>query len=158
MRKQKQSGFSLLELVIVVAIILIISAIAIPRLLQAMNTSKEAAGAASLRSMNTALAAYQSKWSGFPAAAGSLGGTCNTTTPPSAINACDLDSKVAASIGTAPVGAYDYTYTQTATGAGFTLLADPHAGSGAIRHYYTDESFTIHFNDTQAAASTDNTL
>ena len=67
--RNKQKGFSLIELLIVVAIILIIAAIAIPNLLRARISANEASAVSSLRTMNTACISYDTSYGQFPPAA-----------------------------------------------------------------------------------------
>jgi type IV pilus assembly protein PilA len=76
MTKKKQKGFSLIELLIVVAIILIIAAIAIPNLLRSKMAANEASAVGSIRTLNTAAITYNSTYgNGFPANLTILGGT-----------------------------------------------------------------------------------
>ncbi len=86
-------GFSLIELLIVVAIILIIAAIAIPNLLRARIAANEASAAASVRKMSTAEIAYNTSYPtiGYSPDLASLGGPTTGCTPSSS-TACILDN------------------------------------------------------------------
>ena len=119
----KQLGFSLIELLIVVAIILIIAAIAIPSLLRARIAANESSGAASVRTVATAELTYQSSYplNGFASSMAELGGAdVSCSTGPSSANACIIDYalQLAATGGTAKSGYFFAVGASAATGSG----------------------------------------
>lgn len=88
-----QSGFTLLELMIVIVLILILSAIAIPCFTTSKISAAEASAVASIRAINTAEISYQATYGGFADTLGNLGGPepCRK----SAETACLLDQSLA---------------------------------------------------------------
>jgi type IV pilus assembly protein PilA len=100
---QKQKGFSLIELLIVVAVILIIAAIAVPNLLRARIAADEASAVGSIRTINTAQITYQSTYptNGYASTLAALGPKSATNCKsPSAKSACLIDYALATATDT----------------------------------------------------------
>src|SRR6516162_5939263 len=101
----KQKGFSLIELLIVVAIILIIAAIAIPNLLRSRMAANEASAVGSLRTINTAAVTYSTTYGiGYPGTLLMLGPAATA----SSATADLIDSVLSAGIKSG----YSFTYTK----------------------------------------------
>jgi len=114
MRSKK--GFSLIELLIVVAIILIIAAIAIPNLLRARTSANEASAAASVHAIVTAEVGYANAYPsvGYAGAIANLGGPVPCTA--SAATGCFLDNYLASA--TASPGKSGYIFSAVGISSG----------------------------------------
>lgn len=159
MRNKKNKGFSLIELLIVVAIILIIAAIAIPNLLRARITANETSAVGSLRTINTASIQYATTYSTPPAPCGFAPALANLgpPPPPSSANADLIDSVLSAGAKSG----YNFAYVNTGVdangcGTNYTLNGNPVTpGTTGQRFFFTDESGVIRQNTAGAATVAD---
>jgi type IV pilus assembly protein PilA len=161
---QKQKGFSLIELLIVVAIILIIAAIAIPNLLRARMAANESSAVASIRTITTAEVTYQMAYPtvGFATALANLG---NGTTPggtctPASATACLVDGVLGADGNPSGSGKSGYYFgaagTDTAGGvfAGYVTATNPITeNQTGIRAFCAVEDGVVRVDPTGAAVA-----
>jgi len=138
---KKQKGFSLIELLIVVAIILIIAAIAIPNLLRSRIAANEASAVGSLRTLNTSEITYNVTYGAFADTFAKLGpyatgGSANAT------NAGLIDANLANSPN--QKSGYQFAIAFTTAGADYEFTAVPiTANVTGQRQFCTDPSGVI---------------
>ena len=158
---KKQKGFSLIELLIVVAIILIIAAIAIPNLLRAKIAANEASAVGSTRTIVTGEISYANSFQTGPApnlaSLETPAGGCPAAGATAAA-ACLIDT----SLGSGSKSGYNFLATPNG-GAGTT--ASPHTGfeeeawpltvgTTGQRGFCADMSGVLHYNTTGAQVAT----
>jgi type IV pilus assembly protein PilA len=157
--RRNEAGFSLIELLIVVAIIMIIAAIALPNLLMARMEANESSAVQSLRTIQTAETEYATTYPslGFSTTLAALGGNSSSSCVASSAQACLIDNQLAS--GTKSGYIITWTGDGLTPSVSYNLNADPIVrGSSGRRSFFTDEPGVIRYSASGPATSTDPTI
>jgi prepilin-type N-terminal cleavage/methylation domain-containing protein len=143
---RSRRGFSLIELLLVVAVILIVASIAVPNFLKSRLRANEASAVASLRMINTAAITYSITYPdlGFPALLTTLGGA-NPCTAASSTQACLIDD----SLSQGNKSGYNFVWTGDAAipSVSFIVTGTPQAvGGSGQRMFCSDQTGVIHYD------------
>ena len=162
---KEEKGFSLIELLIVVAIILIIAAIAIPNLLRARMAANESSAVASVRTVTTGEITYQTAYPtvGYAPALLNLGGALGAACVPSSTTACVIDSVLSNNGNPAGSGKSGYSFTTGAgtvaggaVAVGYTILARPlTVNQTGIRAFCAEEDAVIRVDPAGVCSATE---
>jgi type IV pilus assembly protein PilA len=137
---RKRHGFSLIELLIVIAIILIIVTVALPKLNNATRYAHETAALKAIQTINTMQVQYNSQYGRYATSLAELGPPASGAATASAADL--IDSNLAAGEKSG------YKFTVTGNQAGYQISAVPVAyGNTGSRTFYSDQSLVVRVND-----------
>lgn len=138
-RRRSRRGFSLIELLIVVAIILILAAIAAPKLTQNRMHAQETAAIRQIQTIHTAQTQYYSQFGRYAATMAELGPPASGQAGPSASDLIPGDLAIGKKSG--------YNFTMTGGPAGYAVNAVPEVyNSSGRRSFYSDQTLVIREN------------
>ncbi len=144
-------GFSLIELLIVIAIILIILAVALPKLTNARRYAQEMAAVKAITTVHTAETQYYSQYGQYATALSQLGPPASGAAGPNGAELIDKD------LASGDKGGFKFVLNPTPTG--YALIVNPTTfGTSGSHTYFSDQSMTIHQHNGQEPATVNDPL
>ena len=139
-RPHRQKGFSLIELLIVVSIILILITIAVPKFTNAQKYTRETAAIQAIKAIHTAEVQYQSQYGRYAISLTELG------PPPSGASNTSAADLIGSDLANGEKQGYKFTVS--AVPGGYVVNAVPVAyNSSGSRSFYSDQSMVVREND-----------
>lgn len=136
---RRQRGFSLIELLIVIAIILIIITVAVPKFQKAQMFARDMGAQKAIQTIHQMEVQYQSQYGRYANSLAELGPPASGAPSPAAADL--IDSTLAAGIKGG------YKYTLTGGNGGYAITAVPETfGTSGSRTWYSDQTMVIHYN------------
>ncbi len=150
-RNKARAGFSLIELLIVIAIILVILTVAIPKFSKAVMGARETGAVKAITTIHTAQVQYYSSYNRFAASLQELGPPASGADGPSAAGLIERD------LASGDKGGYKYTLAASPTG--YTIIAVPDQyGTSGSKTYFSDQGMGIHVHNGQEPATLNDPL
>ncbi len=142
---RRRLGFSLMELLIVVAILMIIGAVAVPKIGQALINAKEMAATREIHNLNQAQIQYMSQFGRYATSLAELGTPASGQPSPSGAGLISDEMTKGVKNG--------YQYIVQGTQTGFTINANPLSQATGRRTFYCDQTGVIRENFGQEPAT-----
>ena len=145
-RRNARAGFSLIELLIVIAIILVILTVALPKLTKSVANARETAAIKGITTLHTAQVQYYSSYGRFATSLQELGPPASGAEGPAAAGLIERD------IATGEKGGYKYTMQVTPTGYAISAVPSQFGTSGS-KTFFSDQGMGVHQHNGQEPAT-----
>lgn len=153
---KKQQGFSLIELLVVVAIMLVIASIAVPAIVSSTQAANEGAASNTLKTVVTAQSGFHGLYGNYPALAKSLGGAASATGCPSiplSTGACMIADGTGLQLDNGTMSGYKFVYIPPTDGQEWSMSATPTSSFAGRKSYFVSTDGTVSYNNGTTAMS-----